>query len=70
MGTLNGITELTIAGVGIIPVKNYTTGVFEIGRKNWKNSGALYPQAVQAKARPCGLPHAITAIHDPDGGTL
>ncbi len=32
-GTLNAITERTIAGDGIIPVKNYTTNIFDIDRE-------------------------------------
>jgi len=53
-GTLNGITELTIAGVGIIPVKNYTTGVFEIGREKLEKFwGPYIRRQFKPKPRPC-----------------
>jgi len=53
-GTLNGVTRNTISGNGVLPVKNYTTNIYEIESEKLEKFGGPYIRShFEPKATPC-----------------
>lgn len=53
-GTLNGVTRMTIGNTGVLPIKNYTTSIYEIEPEKLEKFGGPYIRShFQPKPSPC-----------------
>lgn len=69
-GTLNILYERTLAGDGIVPVKNYTTCIFDIEREKLEKFGGPYIRShYDPKPNPCWAcrMHHVNFITIPEG---
>jgi aldehyde:ferredoxin oxidoreductase len=75
-GTLNAITESTLARDGIIPVKNYTTSIYDIDREKLEKFwGPYIRRQFEPKPNPCWACrmhhcHMITITEGPFKGYI
>ncbi|MFC2041122.1 aldehyde ferredoxin oxidoreductase family protein [Chloroflexota bacterium] len=73
-GTLNSVHDRTISGDGILPVRNYTTSVFDIGTEEIEKFGGPYIRShFEPKPNPCWACrmhhcHMITITEGPHKG--